>query len=87
VVVCSRDGNTENVLVNHYYKQKNDSELKRLPIRNDGLKSRFGLYDAGIIFCNFSRALLSEESFVNSLNTGHYIYVGRGSPGNNFSFD
>ncbi len=79
--MCSRDGATESVNVNHYFKEKNDTELRRLPLTDDGLRTRYGLYESGIMFCNFSRALTSDDHYVNNLNTGHYIYVGRGSPG------
>lgn len=80
LVVCSRDTN-EKLSIDHYYRKKDDSKLIKLE-PEDYLRKKFISFNqAGYIYCRFSRAKTTENSYVTDLAKPHYVYIERGAPG------
>lgn len=82
LVVCMKDGASDDVRIVHYYKNTSDSDLVKLHEPEDNLVKRQGMYSPeGYIICKFSRPKFSNSPMVTDLNKPHYIYVERGQTG------
>ena len=81
VVICSRNPDTERLVVDQYFKPKGDSS-QMIQLSPSQLENTEITYDGnGLMKCKFSRPKSSDNKYVTDMNKPHYIYVERGAPG------